>query len=340
MSNYLVSIIVPIYNKEAYLEECVNSLIKQSYTNLEILLIDDGSKDNSTALCDEYAKNDTRVKVIHKINGGLVSAWKRGVEEATGDYISFVDSDDWVDLDMVDRMIAYVSGSDKEIILSDYIIERSSGANSYVWQNIEPGIYEREQIVNDIIPKLWGYEDRVISRSRCMKLFSAKLVKENAHYGDEHLRFAEDSSLSVPCVIDAERLVFMDKAAMYHYRFVDDSMVHDYDAGLLKSIELLQTIQEQILKDKFVGEQIEKYIELSREEYIFLLMYAVKNEVRKKTDYIAGIREVCINNRDYIKNYPVQVNHFANKLIYMTMKHPYHINCILLRVMMTLKAKV
>ena len=94
MAQTLVSIIVPVYNVESYLEECVESIINQSYENLDIILIDDGSTDNCGQICDKYAALDKRVTVIHKTNGGLSSARNRGIEAAKGDYFCFVDSDD------------------------------------------------------------------------------------------------------------------------------------------------------------------------------------------------------------------------------------------------------
>lgn len=99
-----ISIIVPIYNVEKYLEQCINSIIEQTYQNLEIILVDDGATDNSGKICDEYLKKDNRIKVIHKQNGGLSDARNAGVEIATGDFIGFVDSDDYIEKDMYELL--------------------------------------------------------------------------------------------------------------------------------------------------------------------------------------------------------------------------------------------
>ena len=107
MSNYgneLISIIVPVYNVEKYLEKCVNSIVNQTYKNLEIILVDDGATDSSGKLCDKLAKIDNRIKVYHKENGGLSDARNYGVERATGDYIGFVDSDDYIDSEMYGKL--------------------------------------------------------------------------------------------------------------------------------------------------------------------------------------------------------------------------------------------
>ena len=99
-----ISVIVPVYNVEQYLPRCVESILAQTYENLEILLVDDGTKDNSGAICDAYARQDARVKAIHKKNGGLSSARNAGIDAATGEYLSFVDSDDWIEPQMYERL--------------------------------------------------------------------------------------------------------------------------------------------------------------------------------------------------------------------------------------------
>lgn len=110
-----ISVIVPVYNMEKYLSRCMEALLAQTYQNLEIILVDDGSKDNSPALCDEYARADERVKVIHKENGGSSSARNAGIEAATGDYIGFLDSDDYPDLDMYETLYRVIKEKNADV---------------------------------------------------------------------------------------------------------------------------------------------------------------------------------------------------------------------------------
>ena len=105
MYGNLVSVIVPIYNVEKYLEKCIESIVNQTYKNLEIILVDDGSQDNCPAMCDEWTQKDSRIKVIHKKNGGLSSARNAGLEVSNGEYISFVDSDDWLDENTFEELL-------------------------------------------------------------------------------------------------------------------------------------------------------------------------------------------------------------------------------------------
>ena len=114
--NYKVSVIVPVYKVEPYLDRCIQSIVNQTYTNLEIILVDDGSPDNSPAMCDEWAKKDSRIVVIHKDNGGLSSARNAGVDTATGEYISFIDSDDYVDVDMIHSMLNYALDNNLSVV--------------------------------------------------------------------------------------------------------------------------------------------------------------------------------------------------------------------------------
>ena len=114
--NPLISVIVPVYNVEAWLPRCGDSILSQTYENLEILLVDDGSTDDSGLICEEYAKKDTRIRVIHKENGGLSSARNSGLDAASGEYIGFVDSDDWIEPEMYAEMLSLMLKSDAQIV--------------------------------------------------------------------------------------------------------------------------------------------------------------------------------------------------------------------------------
>jgi glycosyltransferase involved in cell wall biosynthesis len=111
----LISVIVPVYNVEPYLRKCVDSILNQTYRNLEVILVDDGSPDNCGAICDEYAARDTRIKVIHKTNGGLSDARNAGLDIMAGDYVAFVDSDDWIEPSMYKRLLALLLRYDADL---------------------------------------------------------------------------------------------------------------------------------------------------------------------------------------------------------------------------------
>ena len=113
--NELISVIVPIYKVEAYLDECVQSIVNQTYRNLEIILVDDGSPDNCPEMCDEWARKDLRIKVIHKANAGAAAARNTAIDQAKGDYLGFVDGDDYIAENMFEEMLVALSGSEKKM---------------------------------------------------------------------------------------------------------------------------------------------------------------------------------------------------------------------------------
>lgn len=325
MKDYKISMIVPVYNTEKYLKRCVDTLIRQSYVNLEILLVDDGSTDGSGKLCDAFASADGRIRVIHKANGGLISAWKRGVEESTGEYICFVDSDDWVDLSMVEELADHLTGNAKEMVVSDYVIEKEDGSKQYVWQQLPAGEYKREAIEQEVIPNLLGKEWRYITISRCMKLISRQLIMDNCKYSNPAVSISEDTTIMLPVLIDCERLVVMDHKAYYHYFYVESSMIHKYDKGLYENMRLLRQVTRQIIEDKFEGPERERMLKKADQEHIFMLFLVLKNEARGNPEgYRKNIKLIC--NEAEVKHIcrktKVTVKEKSNRLLYLVLRHP------------------
>ncbi len=337
MSEYMISIIVPVYNKQQYLKRCVDTLTGQTYSQLEILLIDDGSRDESGRLCDELALGDERIRVIHKENGGLISAWKRGVRESRGEYLCFVDSDDWIDAVMLEEMTAYLSGNPREIVASDYVIERDDGRRQYMWQRLSPGEYDRKALEERVIPYLLGQEHRYVTISRCMKLIARGLIEENCKYSDPEIRMAEDTTVMLPSLIDCDRLVIMDHKAYYHYLYVGSSMVHNYDRGLYENLLLLRKITRKIVEDKFEGKERADMLKKADQEHIFMLLLALKNEARgNPAGYRKNIFSICRQEevRKLCRSTRVEIREKANKLLYLVLRHPDEITVRLLRLAM------
>lgn len=338
MEPYKVSVIVPVYNTKKYLQRCADSLIGQSYDNMEIILVDDGSTDGSGSLCDELEEKNLKVKAVHKENGGLISAWKAGVENSTGEYLCFVDSDDWVDREMVSEMAVFLTGSGREIISSDYVIEKEHGNSQYVWQELPPGIYEGEML-RGVIPQLLGEEKRYVCMSRCMKLISRRLIEENCKYSDPVIRMGEDTTIMLPSLIDCQRLVIMDHKAYYHYLYVQESMIHKYDQGLFENIELLRKIIGRIIEDKFSGSQREQMQGRADQEYLHLMLLVIKNEARgNREGYRRNIFEICRKEevQSAVRNVTIKVAEKSNRLLYLVLRHPNHVTVTLLRAAMIL----
>lgn len=334
---WLISVIVPVYNVSKYLSKCVASLIGQTYRNLEIILVDDGSTDDSGAICDELAKSDSRILVIHKHNGGPTSAMKAGSFASHGEYLNFVDSDDWVDLNMIEEMVAFLTGSANEVVSSDYVIEKDTGAQTYCYQGLMPGIYDRELIEEKVIPYLLGFENRRITMSRCMKLISRELILDNLHYTDDKVLMGDDMTVMLPAIMDAKRLVIMDHKAYYHYLYLTDSVVHRYDAKLLDNIKFLRAVLEKILRDKFSEADLIYQLGQLDKEYIFLLMLVLKNEARGNSQgYHHAIVQLCKEPgiKEVIKKTRVKIDTKSTKLVYFVMKHPCKLTTLMLRLAM------
>ena len=338
-NNYKVSIIVPVYNTIKYLKKCVNSLIAQTYQNLEILLVNDGSTDDSGALCDWFANQYPQIKVFHKENGGLVSAWKYGVEHSMGEYLCFVDSDDWVDSGMIAEMAEKVTGSEREIISSDYVIERDDGTSEVVYQRLTPGEYDREALLKKVLPYVLGQEHRYVTISRCMKLISRDLTEKNMHYSDPAIRMGEDTTIMLPCLLDCDRLVIMDHKSYYHYLYVKESMIHQYDKGLYENNRKLRKIISRILEDKCCNNNeipMPDYawmLDQADREYLFLLLLVLKNEARgNPSGYKKNIREICNTPevKALVQKTVVEIHEKSNLLLYLVLLHP---NAFMIRVL-------
>ncbi len=331
-----VSVIVPVYNAASYLRKCVDSIIGQSYADLDIVLVDDGATDESPSICDEYAAKDNRVQVIHKKNGGLMSAWMAGVEKAVGEYLCFVDSDDWIDFCMVEELIERSKGCSGEVVCCNFVIEKETG-QTYQRHQLKAGVYEGE-VLAEVKKNLLGNENRIVSFSRCMKLISKELYENNIKFCNPQIKMGEDVNIMLPVLLDTKRLVIMEDAFFYHYYFNQSSMVHKYDAALYHNIQMLRTVINEVItgKDNRDEEKTALY-QRADMEYIYLLMLAVKNEARgNKKGYYENIKKICLDadSKKIIRSTSVKIKEKANQLIYLTMKHPNIVTISLLRMAM------
>ena len=330
-SKYKISVIVPVYNKKDYLAQCVDSILSQTYGNLELILVDDESRDGSGAICDKYADKDERVKVFHQKNGGPTAAVVTGMREALGEYYTFVDSDDYIDSDMLKKMAGYLTGKKGEIVCCNHILEKLKETVPVI-QPLPPGVYEGEKLEKQIKEKLLGREDRIIPMSRCMKLCEKSVFEGNERYYDTQLRMGDDFNLVYPALLASTRIVIMEEALFYHYRYVEDSIVHAYDPDSAENTERWYRAILRIVQDKNVPDGKAK---LDR-EYCYMMMYVMKNELRNpEKNYIRKIQDIFLKAevRDKIVNTPVSVRSRSNALLYLGMQYP---NKTLLRILRTI----
>lgn len=203
--NEKISVIVPVYNVEKYLYKCVKSIVDQTYKNLEIILVDDGSPDNCPQMCDEWAEKDGRIKVIHKENGGLSSARNAALDIISGDYVLFVDSDDWLDEDTAESMLGFAVDNNADIVYGGFYFESTDG--SCIIQEFDRSSYENNEIVRNLL--LDNIRPEV-----CGKLYKSKLAKELRF--DESQKYAEDLPFNFYLMLKAKKL-YSTGIPCYHY---------------------------------------------------------------------------------------------------------------------------
>ena len=239
MKNLLVSVIVPIYNVEKYLRKCVDSILNQTYKNLEIILVDDGSPDNCGNICDEYALSDSRIRIIHKKNGGLSDARNAGLDIARGNYILFVDSDDYIDETMVEKLYEALEKEKAEMSLCSFVYVNEEGVPIKEKNN---GIPIKTEVLSGIEAiRHLGSQRGACYTIACCKLYKAELFKTiRFPKGKYH----EDEFVSHELFGQCSRVACIDDGLYYYVQRNDSIMgssrlevsVKDFDEteGLLK----------------------------------------------------------------------------------------------------------
>lgn len=255
----LISIIVPIYNVEKYLNKCIESIVNQTYENIEIILIDDGSNDNSGIICDEYAKKDNRIIVVHKENGGVSSARNKGLKIAKGEWISFVDADDWIEQTFCQTLLNKVTQEQADIALCGYNritdnrIEKINANNQEVFLN------SNEYLVKSLNPQTgFGF---------ChMKLIKKEVLKSISF--NERIEVGEDALFNIQLSTYIKKAVFL-KQPLYNYRINNQSVVKRYDENYAnKYLKSMKIIEEYIWQE--YNEENEENIEIKQNYYNFV----------------------------------------------------------------------
>lgn len=262
----LISVIVPVYNVEAYLDRCVQSIVDQTYKNLEIILVDDGSPDNCPVLCDAWAEKDSRVKVVHKQNGGLSDARNAGMAMATGELMGFVDSDDWITPDMYQHL--------HDLMAADHSDIAACGAEM-VWEDGTPprmltksgcSVLNQEEAMRAIIEESW------LKQPVWYKLYKTALIRDIPFpVGKYH----EDVFWSYQAVARAQKVSVSDKVCYYYAQRSGSIMGEGY------SLKRLDAVEAKVRRMAFVHENFPALESLTQIDLLFTCMYqgqlAIKN---------------------------------------------------------------
>ncbi len=230
-----VSVIVPVYNDEHYLSRCLDSIICQTYSNLEIILIDDGSVDRSGSICDSYKKRDSRIVVIHKENGGLSSARNAGLRIASGKYLAFVDSDDWIDKDIYNHCIAIIKSTDCDVVDFSCVFTDGEPMEPYSNTHNKLEIIEGKEILRDYL--LRGLIDKT-PFSVCRKLYKRCLF-DTIRFPDG--KICEDIVTNYKVLMNCRRLTHTNQLGYYYFQ---DGISITRGGLKIKDFDLLDACEE------------------------------------------------------------------------------------------------
>lgn len=267
-----ISIIVPVYKAEKYLHRCVDSILAQTFTDFEVLLIDDGSPDKSGQICDEYAKIDPRIRVFHKENGGVSSARQCGIDNASGEYTIHVDPDDWVDHDMLELLYFSAINEDADIVICDYFWEKNSTAK-HIEQR--PTSIDNDSVIKDLFGHLHG--------SLWNKLIKLKCCKKNNLTFVDGINLYEDLIFNIKLLLSQPLKISYVNQAFYHYMQYENtnSLSRKYNNDTLQQDFYIRDYILSILKNEDYKERCVEYFNTMIIQRAFFSGYYTGYEFKK-----------------------------------------------------------
>lgn len=325
----LLSVIVPVYNTGKYLSRCMDSLKRQVYGNLEIILVDDGSKDESGALCDRYAAEERNVIVLHKENQGLGYARNSGLDAAHGEYVTFLDSDDYVDENMYSHMIAEMATQNTETAFCDFCHVKSDGTKVLSESAIRAGAYTGFELAASMLgaaPEAGSDFD--FDMSVCKGIYSRKIIEENnIRFCSERKTICEDLIFNLEYLPKAASVVYV-KRSFYYYCENAGSLTHRY-------------ITDRLQKEKQLYEQVMFVAgvwldDRQRQHFDRLFLARIRMTIRQEVfrdgekslrAKLMEIKEITKDAtvRSVIEQYPLERNPIKLRIFHTFLKR----NCIL-----------
>lgn len=280
-----VSVIVPIYNADKYLKECLDSIVKQSLQDIEIILIDDGSTDRSAEICKSYL-SDSRVSYYYKENEGLAAARDDGMLKATGEYIGFVDADDWLEPDMYEKMYYAAKSNASDVVFCNCI----QNENDYYFKPEFPaGAYDRNGVLEVILPRTLAYIDlngnkRAIRWCNWLRLYKTETLQNNNIRFDRRFRRSQDLQLTYEATLVAQNYYYLGNDYLYHNRVVGDSLSRGYTKNMWP---LYVPLIERLYKDTEEFKEIDLMKQMHLRAFFFVTD-CIENE----------FKPLCANSRE------------------------------------------
>ena len=310
MRNELLSVIVPIYNVEQYLRECVESILASDYKNLEIILVDDGSPDNCGQICEEYKQKDDRIKVVYKENGGLISARKAGIEVATGYYITFVDGDDKIYPDYYQKAFDVMEELPDAMVLA--ISKELEKGKSELWKSrFASGFYNEKDDIKQIAAGVLHSADGKYNtlHSLCSMFVKTDIYKEILELVDNRVTVYEDAIFSLCCLSKTNSIRILNENAGYFYRNTEGSMIKgrcrdNFPARLIYADNLirLKSVFPEIINDEIIATDLFRVGVKQMSDYRNGTMY------NNKKEYRALLKELTFGDNpisESFRKYPV-----------------------------------
>lgn len=324
-----ISIIIPVYQVEKYIKRCLDSILFQTYSNLEIILIDDGSRDMSGKICDEYAIKDSRIKVIHQDNAGVSVARNKGLDICTGDYITFVDSDDFLEPFMYEKMMEKVTEYNCDVVMCDCVKDDGVIQTPYT-HDIRAGFYNYNQLKEEYYPHLLMMEnvEYPATISNCLILFKRE-VASNIRY-IEGVRYSEDLLFGAQLLYNAKSFYYMKDEFYYHYWMNSESASHKFKIDKWKDYKILFYKSKEIFcDDKQFTEQIDIMLLFFLYNYAGDILFYKELNKKQKINYLNNL----LNDMDIVnlfKRINISKLLISTKLKIITYMYKYRIGLSLL----------
>nr|WP_302111015.1 glycosyltransferase family 2 protein [uncultured Acetatifactor sp.] len=281
----LISVIVPAYNVEQYIGKCLDSILGQTYPNLEIILIDDGSTDGTGEICEAYRERDSRIIVVHQQNQGALAARNAGIEQAQGKYIGFVDGDDWISEQMYQELYGLLKRYDAEVAVCKKNIYSDTTGMCFAESDVIAAGYYADCKNKDIMHNMFlGQSSGAgISLNLYDKLFSRKLIEGKYREVDCRLRYFEDMALAVLCMICAEGVAFVN-IPYYFYRQRECSLCHSTDHQYLEQLNIFcDSVRPHMMEySKEVSTRLDMFV---ADRAIYGLNYMMGLNLKNKVPY-------------------------------------------------------
>lgn len=300
-----ISIIVPVYNVEKYLSQCIESLINQSYENVEIILVNDGSSDKSGYICDKYSLEDNRIKVIHKKNEGVSIARNTGLKEASGKYIAFVDGDDFINKDIYTKLISSIDNSKYDLVMCRFYRSFSSDENVIEDEPLSQGEYSKEDIYEDLILPMIGNDFKntgksLIMGTTCRCLYKKEIINKNK-IEFPVIKIAEDMLFHLN-YLGYCNYVYVEKEPLYYYRYNNNSATKKYITNLWDTLSRqLTMVNEDLKKFGLLNDRSKERIESNT---FYFISWCFTNECHPSNnkEYKEIVKEMKkISNTKYFK---------------------------------------